>query len=119
MGVDCLIPLSLYKFEEMNSELEENRELADNRQTELQKLQQDRSAECPPGKHQHEGNFIELYSVLHKHIGMHVSFLVSCSLYAQFSRYTVFRTNAFLTLYKSYDDCQAQQSVLSVFVRGK
>lgn len=41
MGVDCLIPLSLYKFEEMNSELEENRELADNRQTELQKLQQD------------------------------------------------------------------------------
>lgn len=33
--------LALFKFEEMNSELEENRELADNRLSELQKLQQD------------------------------------------------------------------------------
>lgn len=35
------ITINKRKFEEMNSELEENRELADNRQTELQKLQQD------------------------------------------------------------------------------
>lgn len=32
---------SPFKFEEMNSEMEENKELADNRLTELQKLQQD------------------------------------------------------------------------------
>lgn len=32
---------SLLKFEEMNSELEENRDLAENRLSELQKLQQD------------------------------------------------------------------------------
>lgn len=32
---------SLQQFEEMNSELEENRELAENRLIELQKLQQD------------------------------------------------------------------------------
>lgn len=30
-----------YKFEEMNSEMEESKELADNRLIELQKLQQD------------------------------------------------------------------------------
>lgn len=36
------LPLfGLFKFEEMNSELEENQELADNRLIELQKLQQD------------------------------------------------------------------------------
>ncbi|XP_040903455.1 E3 ubiquitin-protein ligase BRE1A isoform X1 [Toxotes jaculatrix] len=35
------ITINKRKFEEMNSELEENRELADNRLTELQKLQQD------------------------------------------------------------------------------
>lgn len=33
--------MSPFKFEEMNSEMEENKELADNRLTELQKLQQD------------------------------------------------------------------------------
>lgn len=33
--------ISLFQFEEMNSEMEENKELADNRLTELQKLQQD------------------------------------------------------------------------------
>lgn len=33
--------LALFKFEEMDSELEENRELAENRLSELQKLQQD------------------------------------------------------------------------------
>lgn len=31
----------LFQFEEMNSEMEENKELADNRLIELQKLQQD------------------------------------------------------------------------------
>lgn len=35
----CLF--SLLKFEEMNSDMEENTELADNRFVELQKLQQD------------------------------------------------------------------------------
>ncbi|XP_068596342.1 E3 ubiquitin-protein ligase BRE1A [Brachionichthys hirsutus] len=35
------ITINKRKFEEMNSEMEENRELADNRLTELQKLQQD------------------------------------------------------------------------------
>ncbi|XP_071373423.1 E3 ubiquitin-protein ligase BRE1A isoform X3 [Centroberyx affinis] len=35
------ITINKRKFEEMNSELEENRELADNRHSELQKLQQD------------------------------------------------------------------------------
>lgn len=35
------LSLALTQFEEMNSELEENRELAENRLSELQKLQQD------------------------------------------------------------------------------
>jgi len=34
-------PISPVKFEEMNSDMEENTELADNRFVELQKLQQD------------------------------------------------------------------------------
>ncbi len=39
---DIFFPSSiLFKFEEMNSEMEESRELADNRLIELQKLQQD------------------------------------------------------------------------------
>lgn len=33
--------MSFFQFEEMNSEMEENKELADNRLIELQKLQQD------------------------------------------------------------------------------
>lgn len=36
-----MLTLSLFQFEEMNSEMEENKELADNRLIELQKLQQD------------------------------------------------------------------------------
>ncbi|KAF4094192.1 hypothetical protein AMELA_G00010670 [Ameiurus melas] len=42
-GQQCggTITINKRKFEEMNSELEENRELADNRLSELQKLQQD------------------------------------------------------------------------------
>lgn len=36
-----MLTISLVQFEEMNSEMEENKELADNRLTELQKLQQD------------------------------------------------------------------------------
>lgn len=36
-----ILPASLQQFEVMNSELEENRELAENRLIELQKLQQD------------------------------------------------------------------------------
>lgn len=36
-----MLTVSLFQFEEMNSEMEENKELADNRLIELQKLQQD------------------------------------------------------------------------------
>lgn len=36
-----MLTLSPFQFEEMNSEMEENKELADNRLIELQKLQQD------------------------------------------------------------------------------
>lgn len=36
-----ILTFSLFQFEEMNSEMEENKELADNRLIELQKLQQD------------------------------------------------------------------------------
>lgn len=39
--LDCSICFCFNKFEEMNSEMEESKELADNRLIELQKLQQD------------------------------------------------------------------------------
>ncbi|KAG8004062.1 E3 ubiquitin-protein ligase BRE1A [Nibea albiflora] len=50
----------LERFEEMNSEMEENKELADNRLTELQKLQQDLQT-----VHQENNNMKSQFSVLY------------------------------------------------------
>ena len=52
------------QFEEMNSELEENRELADNRNSELQKLEQDLASV------NHENNNMKVQRAHSTHLGL-------------------------------------------------